>query len=193
MRLWGKMLTPREINRLIIPKQYLYLTRERHPRILLEAIRLLGTRELSGAANNPTIISWAREVGGWIGDWYKKDSVPWCGLFMAVVCKRARLPYKQTALRALSWSAWGDHASIPMLGDILTFTRKGGGHVGIYVGEDDACYHVLGGNQSDSVSIMRINKNRLYAARRTKWKWAQPKNIRRIYMDGIGSISSNEA
>ena len=36
-----------------------------------------------------------------------------------------------------------------MLGDILTFKRNGGGHVGLYVGEDKDCYHVLGGNQGN--------------------------------------------
>jgi len=81
----------------------------------------------------------------------------------------------------------------PMLGDILTFTRKGGGHVGLYVGEDETHYHVHGGNQSDSVSFTRIAKTRFYEARRTKWKWSQPKNIRRIFLDGVGRISENEA
>lgn len=193
MSFWSKMLKPHEVNKIMLPKRYLFLVREKHPRILLEALRLHGVKEVRGDMDNPVIISWAKEVGGWIADWYKSDAVPWCGLFMAVVCKRAKLPYKQTALRALSWSAWGEHVTIPMLGDVLVFTRNGGGHVGIYVGEDVSHYHVLGGNQSDSVSISRISKGRLYAARRTKWKWAQPKNIRRVYMDGIGSISENEA
>ncbi len=56
-------------------------------------------------------------------------------------------------LWALSWSNWGNPVSEPMLGDILTFKRTGGGHVGIYVGEDLTHYHVLGGNQGNSVSV----------------------------------------
>jgi len=39
------------------------------------------------------------------------------------------------------------------------------GHVGFYAGEDERAYHVLGGNQSDSVSITRIPKDRLLEAR----------------------------
>jgi len=35
------------------------------------------------------------------------------------------------------------------------------GHVGFYAGEDATHYHVLGGNQSDSISITRIRKTRL--------------------------------
>jgi len=50
-----------------------------------------------------------------------------------------------------------------MLGDVLIFTRGIGGHVGIYVREDDKCYHVLGGNQSDSVYITSKGKERCIA------------------------------
>ncbi len=81
----------------------------------------------------------------------------------------------------------------PMLGDILTFKRDGGGHVGIYVGEDDECYHVLGGNQSNAMNVTRILKSRLHKARRTKWKVAQPVNVRKIQLTAKGKISTNEA
>lgn len=59
-----------------------------------------------------------------------------------------------------------------MLGDALTFKRNGGGHVGIYVGEDSTCYHVLGDNQSNMVCITRIEKTRCSGIRRTEWKIA---------------------
>jgi cell wall-associated NlpC family hydrolase len=80
-----------------------------------------------------------------------------------------------------------------MLGDVLTFKRDGGGHVGIYVGEDDKHYHVLGGNQGNSVSISRIAKTRLYKARRTTWKIAQPANVRVVKLEAKGVITTNEA
>jgi cell wall-associated NlpC family hydrolase len=80
-----------------------------------------------------------------------------------------------------------------MLGDVLVFKRQGGGHVGLYVGEDKDAYHVLGGNQSDSVSITRILKDRLHAARRCTWKTAQPANVRRVFLSGSGAVSQNEA
>lgn len=189
-----KHLTPAEINALLIPPEYHYLTREKHPKILMEALKLYGTKEITGSQSNPVIIEWAKEVGGWIGRFYKSDDVPWCGLFMAVLCKRAGLPYNQKALTALSWAAWGNPTSVPMLGDVLTFTRNGGGHVGIYVGEDEQAFHVLGGNQSDQVNITRISKHRLYEARRTAWRWAQPSNIRRIWLGNKDDyLSENEA
>ena len=163
------------------------------PKILKEALKLYGTKEVRGDGNSLEILSWAKEVGGWIATYYTQDAIPWCGLFMAIVCKRAGLPYNQKALSALSWAGWGVPVQTPMLGDVLTFTRSGGGHVGIYVGDDDQYYHVLGGNQSDAVTITRISKLRLYAARRTKWKFKQPENIRRISLNCGGKVSHNES
>ncbi len=177
----------------MIPEEYKWLLSEKAPAILVQALKLYGTMEVKGEASNPVIIKWAQEVGGWIGGWYNKDSIPWCGLFMAVVCKRAGLPYNQRALSALSWAAWGDPVGHAMLGDVMTFTRDGGGHVGIYVGEDDRAYHILGGNQSDAVTITRILKDRLYDVRRTRWRWRQPDNVRRIFLSPDGEISHNES
>ena len=39
------------------------------------------------------------------------------------------------------------------------------GHIGFYWAEDDDAYHILGGNQSNSVSVTRIAKERLITAR----------------------------
>jgi hypothetical protein len=55
---------------------------------------------------------------------------------------------------------FGNYAP-PGLGTILVFSRGSGGHVGVYMGEDSTHYHVLGGNQSDRVSVARIPKTRL--------------------------------
>lgn len=180
-----------------LPPQYAYLGSEPGPNILKEALLWHGTLELPGDANNPVIIEWAKEVGGWIGSWYQQDSVPWCGLFMAMAAKRAGFGFTQKALSALEWAKWGTPVKVPdagpMLGDVLVFKREGGGHVGLYVGEDKDHYHVLGGNQSDSVCITRIAKNRLYAARRCDWKVAQPANVRRVHLSASGPVSQNEA
>jgi hypothetical protein len=52
---------------------------------------------------------------------------------------------------------------------------------------------VLGGNQGNAMSVTRILKTRLYQARRTKWKVAQPANVRKVLLDAKGTISKNEA
>jgi uncharacterized protein (TIGR02594 family) len=176
----------------MLPSRYAWLAREPGPKMIVEALKLYGTMEKPGAANNPTIVAWAKEVGGEVADVYKADSIPWCGLFMAVVVKRADKEIPKHPLWALSWSAFGAKVDVPALGDVLVFTRSGGGHVGLYVGEDASAFHVLGGNQSDRVCITRIAKTRLYAARRPLYR-VQPTNVRPVHIEGTGALSLNEA
>lgn len=171
---------------------YDWLNNETGPRVLLEALKFYGLREGAGPKDNPTILAWADALGGWEADFYAQDSIPWCGLFMAYVCLKAGLERPKDYLRAKAWALWGSATPKPMLGDVLVFNREGGGHVGLYVGEDSDAYHVLGGNQGDAVSIVRISKVRLMAARRTAWKVAQPKNVRVVQLAGNGAISHNE-
>lgn len=175
-----------------LPNQYKWLEKEGAPKMLVEALKEYGTLESPGTANNPKIIKWADEVGGKVEDVYKADSIPWCGLFMAVIAKRAGKDIPKDPLWALNWGTFGVRVDKPMLGDTLVFTREGGGHVGIYVGEDDQAYHVLGGNTSDSVKIARISKSRLYTARRPIYSIGQPANVRRVFLAANGTLSQNE-
>ena len=170
---------------------YDWLKKETAPKILVEAVKMLGTKEIVGSKHNPVILGWAKELN--LSKIYTNDEIPWCGLAIAYACHKAGLSVIDKPLWALSWAKWGNHAIDPMLGDILTFKRNGGGHVGIYVGEDSECYHVLGGNQGNAMSVSRIQKSRLYEARRTAWKVAQPGSVRKIHLDAKGTISTNEA
>lgn len=173
-----------------LPSAYQFLANEPAPPILVEAVKLYGTTEIAGPGDNPRILAWAKECG--ISD-YSHDAIAWCGLFMAICSRRADQHLPANPLRALAWSSWGVAAAdAPMLGDVLTFQREGGGHVALYVGEDEVCYHVLGGNQHDQVSIVRINRGRLHAARRTPFVGERPATIRRILMSSAGEISKNE-
>lgn len=173
-----------------LPTAYAWLANEPGPKMLVEALRLHGTVETPGAQDNPVILDWAREVG--IDSIYHHDATAWCGLFMAVVAARAgkRLPYHP--LWALNWARWGEEGGQPELGDVLVFTRWSGGHVGLYVGEDAAAYHVLGGNQHDAVTIARVAKERLYACR-AYYAVGRPANVRPIMLTADGEISTNEA
>lgn len=168
------------------------------PSILKAAVPLLGVREKPGTADNAMILEWADEVERALGVknlGYTADSIPWCGLFVGVVAARAgwadQMP--KTPLWARSWAEFGQEADKPSLGDILVFARNGGGHVGIYVGEDRSAFHVLGGNQSDAVTITRIAKSRKIAVRRPRWRVAQPTSVRPIRMGADGPLSTNEA
>ena len=170
---------------------YSYLKKETAPKILVEAYKLLGVRETLGKDNNPKILEWAEKLG--LKKTYTADEIPWCGLFIAYVCHLAGKPGVVNPLWARNWNNWGTKEQTAMLGDILVFSRGSGGHVGIYVGEDDKAYHVLGGNQGDAVSIVRIMKVRCIGIRRTDWKIAQPANVRVIKLDAEGIISNDES
>lgn len=161
------------------------------PRIVSEGLKLHGIVETAGTSNNPVIMGWADELGGNVEQVYTADSVPWCGLFMAVVAQRAGKTPVKDPLWALNWGKFGTPAGQPWLGDVLTFIRPGGGHVGIYIAEDNRCYHVLGGNQSDRVCFDRIEKTRLRAARRTPYMSA-PLSAKPYIVAEEGSISLNE-
>jgi len=167
-----------------------------NPAWLLAAQMLLGTREAAGSANNTTIMGWAKLLGLKIlGIAYNADSVPWCGLFVAH-CLRVGgvdLSAMKIAVRAKAWADWGANLGADRLcpGAILVFDREGGGHVAFYVGEDATHYHVLGGNQGDTVSIMRLAKGRCIARR---WPRGVPVIAGPVRLSASGvPVSKNEA
>lgn len=174
---------------------YEWLAKETAPRILVEAVKLYGITETPGRGDTAAIMAWAQEVG--LSKVFTADATAWCGLFAAVCAQRAGYEPPSGPLAARSWSRWGTAVTTPMLGDVLVFSRPGGaawsGHVGLYVGEDDHAFHVLGGNQSDAVRVSRLAKTRLLAARRSPWKIRQPSSVRRVILLGSGALSVNEA
>ncbi len=174
-----------------LPAAYAWLAKEPGPKILIEALKLFGTLETPGARSNPTILAWAKELG--LDGAYSTDSIPWCGLFTAIVAKRAGFDPVANPLWARNWATFGTKADKASLGDVLVFARDGGGHVGLYVGEDAGAYHVLGGNQSDKVCVTRILKGRCIAVRRCAWRVDQPANVRPVRLAATGAVSKNEA
>ncbi len=160
------------------------------PRILQEALKEFGTVEVAGPGDNQKILGWARELG--LSNAYSHDSIAWCALFIAICAWRAGKPIVPGPLWALNWAKWGANAGQPELGDVMVFVRPGGGHVGLYIGEDPLAYHVLGGNQSDQVCIKRLDKHRLYAARNL-YTIGPPTSARPYFLSDTGVISENEA
>ncbi len=183
----------------LLPPQYSWLMGVPWPPMLGVAINEFGLVEGEGDANNPIILGWAREAaeagaGAWLEAFYVQDSVPWCGLFMAMCAARAGYGVQPDCLSARGWMDWGDKTVEPGLGDVLVFWRGrpdgSNGHVGLYIGEDADCFHVLGGNQGDAVSIVRIAKSRLLGARR--WPGGPKAPMVPLAAAG-GAISENEA
>lgn len=162
------------------------------PRWLTRARGYIGVRETPGAANNSTIIGWAKKLGGWVASWYRADSTAWCGLYVGMVMAAEGLPLPKNPLGALQWSTWGVPLQKLAPGAIVTFTRKGGGHVGFAVRESADAIEVLGGNQADSVNLTWIAKSRLHAIR---WPAGEPLPTTPIpFVDRrAGKLSTNEA
>ena len=157
---------------------------------LEEAENLKGIREKVGKGSNPLILDWAQNLDVH----YPDDDIPWCGLFVAH-CMRVSVPKEiipNNPLGARNWLQYGQECK-PVLGAILVLWRgkRNGwqGHVGFYVGEDKDAYHVLGGNQSNAVTITRISKSRLLGAR---WPASQPVNGSRVRKNADGTLSTNE-
>jgi uncharacterized protein (TIGR02594 family) len=112
---------------------------------------------------------------------------------MAVVAKRAGKAVVDGPLWARNWAAFGKAADEAQLGDVLVFRRaESSGHVGLYVGEDYGAYHVLGGNQSDGVTISRIARDRCVAVRRPEYRKA-PATAKPVQLAANGVPSTNEA
>ncbi|WP_085025672.1 TIGR02594 family protein [Ensifer aridi] len=158
-----------------------------------EARRFMGLKEVTGAASNGTILGWAKRLGGWVAGFYTNDDIPWCGLAVAhwISFTLPSEPLPANYLSALAWAKFGRQLEAPVLGAVLVFKRPGGGHVGLYVGEDASHFHVLGGNQSNSVSVTRIAKDRLEAIR-----WPATGGMPaggRVALTASGAVSRNEA
>jgi uncharacterized protein (TIGR02594 family) len=157
-----------------------------------EARRLMGTRETPGVGSNPEILDWADDMDLH----YKSDDIPWCGLFVGH-CITSTLDREATPTNILGARAWQTFGikTQPTAGAVMVFWRKsqasGLGHVGFYAGEDATAYRILGGNQSDSVSLAWVGKDRLVAAR---WPSSVPPPVPvTVKVKRTDTLSWNEA
>lgn len=181
-----------------LPDQYQWLPKLRGlPKTIQLALAEFGVQEVVGKGSSKTIIGWRDELNhaGVKIEGYSTDSIPWCGLFAAIVTyRRMKNPAEpvKDPLWARNWAKYGVAVKQPALGDVLVFQRDSGGHVGFYVAEDATAYHVLGGNQSNKVCITRVLKSRLIAARRPPYVVA-PAAMKPFTVSATGTLSKNEA
>ena len=145
------------------------------------AQRFVGITEAPGSRDNDQILAMLRLDA----DWPDHDEVPWCSAFVNYVAWLLRLP-RSKSLRARSWLEVGlpvalHHASVGF--DVVILSRGSGsqpgpsvinapGHVGFFAGWDghnenrNARIHLLGGNQSNSVSLSTYDADRILGIRR---------------------------
>lgn len=124
-----------------------------------------GLKEIKGKKHEEKIIEAFKLAGfGWIKD----DETAWCAAWMVYCFHHAGMEPIKT-VRAREWQNYGNETKTPKLGDIVTFWRiskaSNYGHVGFYVNENETHIQVLGGNQSNSVSIQWYKKSQLLSYR----------------------------
>lgn len=135
------------------------------PAWLKEAFALEGLREIVGGAHERKILDFFAEAGhGWVKD----DETAWCAAFVHAMLGRAGL--KGTgSLAARSYLGWGAKTAKPQRGDVAVFKRGRSawqGHVAFFLGEGGAHVWVIGGNQSNAVTVARYPRSSLLGYRR---------------------------
>lgn len=161
---------------------------------MAQAQDLLGTKEVAGRGSNRDILQWADNLDLH----YAGDDVPWCGLFVAHCIGSSMqdeiLP--NNPLGARQWLNFGDPTP-PRYGAVMVFWREKRdgpkGHVGFYSGESSDAYRILGGNQSDSVSLAWIAKERLLKARWPRTAMSLGGGTAIVEVERTGEMSTAEA
>lgn len=160
------------------------------PLWLAEARRLLGTREAPGAASNPTIMNWARNLD----QWYPGDDMPWCGLFVAhcMAVGAPNEPQDFNRLGARQWLNYGVSAGADVGAVCVLWrthpTKSGNGHVFIVTGQSADAIRGIGGNQSDNVTEEWFARDRVLGFRRPEGAVLNPAPTA-----ATGTLSRNES
>jgi len=139
------------------------------------AQRFVGMREVPGPQDQPFIV-WALALCGLAG---AHDETAWCSAFVNAIAWLLALPRSGSAA-ARSWLKVGtavrlEEARVGF--DVVVLTRgaapqpgadvvQAQGHVGFFAGVDGNDVLILGGNQSNQVSIARFSKIRVLGVRR---------------------------
>lgn len=124
----------------------------------------LGQRETAGSESNARIAEYFHRVGhADLAD----DSVAWCAAFTGACLERAGLSSTRS-LRARSYLDWGHAVGEAAYGAIAVLSRGSDpalGHVGFVVGSTEREIILLGGNQSNAVTVGAFDRRRLLALR----------------------------
>jgi uncharacterized protein (TIGR02594 family) len=134
------------------------------PPWLAAAWRELGQKEIAGGADNARIVGYFREAGHAA---IKDDETAWCAAFLGAMLERVGRRSTRS-LRARSYVTWGTGIETPRFGAVAVLTRGSDpalGHVGFVVGETDDAIYLLGGNQSNAVTVQAFARSRLLALR----------------------------
>jgi len=124
----------------------------------------LGQAERPGAASNSRILDYFRAAGhAEIAD----DETAWCAAFVGACLERAGV-VSTRSLMARSYLAWGTATKAPSVGTVVVLSRGDDpalGHVGFLVGETSTHLILLGGNQSNAVTVAAFDRARVLGFR----------------------------
>ena len=141
-----------------------------------------GIVEYDGRDANPRIMEYLATTTIRATD----DATPWCSAMMNWAVIQLGMSGTDSAASA-SWEKWGEGLKKPSDGCIIGFVRQdGSGHVGIFVGEDEYNYKILGGNQSNSVKISNFAKTVGDEPRR--WYFRKPKTANNSVIVAGGTV-----
>lgn len=124
---------------------------------------LIGLAEVPGPDSDPRILAMIRE---WLPDATDDSTISWCGAFVAHVLARFDLSVAREPLVARSWrSVFPAVTGPPEEGDLVVLWRESPtswkGHVGFWAGAREGVVLVLGGNQSNKVSVAPFPESRI--------------------------------
>ncbi len=125
-------------------------------RLYRAAESFLGVREVPGPRSNPYIQKWIYESAKWLDSDDSKTA--WCGCFRAALADITGTQIVSAAYRALNWTSYGRSLRWKPSGEwpqgaTVVLKRRGGYHVGLLHAAAPGEVYILGGNQSDAVSI----------------------------------------
>lgn len=131
--------------------------------------------ERPGAAHHP-LIQWWHSLCDLGFD--QPDEIPWCSSFVNGVCWILDLPRSKSAA-ARSWLRIGTETTLDevTLGYCVVVLRRRvngidngvSGHVGFYAGHTATHVAILGGNQSNQVTVAMFPIGDVLGIRRLKW------------------------
>lgn len=130
------------------------------------ALSKYGLEETPGKLDNSEILAMAKEAGF---KNYKHDATAWCSVFASWVAHKAgyKRPIK---IKSRSWLKYGISVKQPKLGDVVVLWRGSPsgslGHVGFFISKREGTVYLIGGNQSNKVSILSFPLTRVLGYRR---------------------------
>jgi len=153
----------------------------------------LGIKEIAGPRDNPKIMEMYTTVGH---DWVEHDETAWCAAFVGHCLEKGGVRSTRQ-LNARSYLTFGEQVPLSEAreGDIVVFERGSSswqGHVAFFIKATATQIEVLGGNQSNGVTIARYPRSRLLGIRRAIGSGSNPKPMLRVVQQKLKDLGYHE-